>query len=244
MGHAVLVTIIRHGETDYNKAGIVQGHLDVPLNEQGVAQAVVTGRWFAQQKLQFAEAWSSDLSRARVTAERILAAQADAVDLNTDERIRERFLGTMQGKRRGDPGADPKTVEPVTELRHRLWDFWDTRFPPTGPSVPTGPTDDALRMLYVSHGAAVREFILSLVEMADRKLRPYELALPDEEAAMIRSGSKRIDNCSRTDILMEWVEDGTDKGHWKGKLCLYADDSHFIDSSRAPSPTANADVVE
>lgn len=119
------------------------------------------------------------------------------------------LVPSPQGKRRGDPGADPKTVEPVTELRHRLWDFWDTRFPPTGPSVPTGPTDDALRMLYVSHGAAVREFILSLVEMADRKLRPYELALPDEEAAMIWSGSKRIDNCSRTDILMEWVEDGT-----------------------------------
>lgn len=107
----------------------MQGHLDVPLNEQGVAQAVVTGRWFAQQKVQFAEAWSSDLSRARVvragtaseavatklgfmmedgradaslaqTAERILAAQADAVDLKTDERIRERFLGTMQVRAR------------------------------------------------------------------------------------------------------------------------------------------------
>lgn len=56
----------RHGETDHNKAGIVQGHLDVPLNAQGVAQAAVTGRWFAEQGIRFDEAWSSDLSRARV----------------------------------------------------------------------------------------------------------------------------------------------------------------------------------
>lgn len=43
----------------------MQGHLDVPLNAQGVAQAHVTGRWFAAQGVRFDEAWSSDLGRAR-----------------------------------------------------------------------------------------------------------------------------------------------------------------------------------
>lgn len=38
----------------------------MPLNAQGVAQAAVTGRWFAEQGIRFDEAWSSDLSRARV----------------------------------------------------------------------------------------------------------------------------------------------------------------------------------
>ncbi|POY70248.1 hypothetical protein BMF94_6833 [Rhodotorula taiwanensis] len=99
-------------------------------------------------------------------------------------------------------------------------------------------------MLYVSHGAAIREFILSLVEVADRKDRDYHLELPAHEANMIRSGSKRIDNCSRTIIEMAWIADESGGGHWQGRLQLYADGAHFVDSSRAPSPTANADVVE
>ncbi|BGP22861.1 hypothetical protein JCM10295v2_001752 [Rhodotorula toruloides] len=257
MARKTLVNIIRHGETDYNKAGIVQGHLDVPLNAQGLAQAAVAGRWFAQQGVRFDEAWSSDLVRAR--------------KLKLDERIRERHLGNLQGKRRGDPGVDRSTVEPIHQLRARLWSFWDTLFPPSGPADSTAssslassvsslaPTSTATHLLssstssllplgrqilYVSHGAAIREFITSIVEYADRGERDIELALPKDEAQMIRTGSKRIDNCSRTVIEMEWVEGDDGSGHWHGRLRLYADDTHFVDSSRAPSPTENADVVE
>ncbi|TNY18854.1 histidine phosphatase superfamily [Rhodotorula diobovata] len=270
-----VVTIVRHGETDYNKAGIVQGHLDVPLNAQGVAQARVTGRWFAAQGVRFDEAFSSDLGRARKTAETILEAQRDAAPLVLDERIRERHLGTMQGKRRGDPGSDPSTVEPIPHLRARLWAFWDALFPPTGPEpaslasstsslAPPSPATSASarngtpaaaarQVLYVSHGAAIREFMSSLaaqahdvllpatVEKRDTPRRVFEMCLPEAEAHALRTGARRIDNCSRTVIEMDWREE---EGRWHGRLLLYADDAHFVDSSRAPSPTANADVVE
>lgn len=73
-------------------------------------------------------------------------------------------------------------------------------------------------MLYVSHGAAIREFITSLVEMADRKERDFELALPAEEAEMIRTGSKRIDNCSRTVIEMEWLDQDTGMCDLQGSI--------------------------
>ncbi|BGP30128.1 hypothetical protein JCM10296v2_001880 [Rhodotorula toruloides] len=272
MSRKTVVTIIRHGETDYNKAGIVQGHLDVPLNVQGLAQAAVTGRWFAQQGVRFEDGWSSDLVRARKTAELILEPQGETgVQLRLDDRIRERHLGNLQGKRRGDPSTDRSTVEPIHKLRARLWSFWDSLFPPTGPTDSSTPSSlsssvsslappsttplslssstssllpQGRQILYVSHGAAIREFISSLVEYADRGERDIELVLPEKEAEMIRMGSKRIDNCSRTVIEMEWVEDQGGSGHWHGRLRLYADDTHFIDSSRAPSPTENADVVE
>ncbi|GAA6054559.1 hypothetical protein JCM3770_006031 [Rhodotorula araucariae] len=270
MAGKTVVTIVRHGETDYNKAGIVQGHLDVPLNAQGVAQAQVTGRWFATQGVRFDEAWSSDLGRARKTAETIMEHQRDPVVLQFDERIRERHLGTMQGKRRGDPGADPSTVEPIPRLRARLWSFWDALFPSTGPipsSLPSSTSSlappsvaagsaangctTARQVLYVSHGAAIREFISSLgaqdvLPASKGGGRSFELCLPADEAHALKSGARRIDNCSRTVIEMEWREGAEDpeSGRWHGRLLLYADDAHFVDSSRAPSPTANADVVE
>ncbi|GAA5938432.1 hypothetical protein JCM3775_000890 [Rhodotorula graminis] len=274
MPRTTLVTIVRHGETDYNKAGIVQGHLDVPLNAQGVAQAQVTGRWFAAQGVCFDEAWSSDLARARTTADTILESQRHPPQLALDERIRERHLGAMQGKRRGDPGADPSTVEPIPQLRARLWSFWDAAFPPSGPE-PTSPASStsslappppcstfsnsttapsshraaAKQILYVSHGAAIRDFISSLAAQDVLPVekgggRSFELCLPEAEAHALKTGARRIGNCSRTVVEMDWLEDGKGEGRWHGRLLLYADDAHFVDSSRAPSPTANADVVE
>ncbi len=57
------VYIIRHGETDANRQGIVQGQLDTPLNDAGVEQARLTAD--ALEDTPFEVAYSSDLQRAR-----------------------------------------------------------------------------------------------------------------------------------------------------------------------------------
>ncbi|BGP13941.1 hypothetical protein JCM10213v2_001879 [Rhodosporidiobolus nylandii] len=230
-----VVTILRHGETDHNRAG----HLDIPLNAAGEAQALVAGRWLAQQGTVFDEAWSSDLGRARRTAEIVLGQQkGGGVQLKEDARIRER------GKRRGDPGTDPSTVEPIPVLRSRLFSFWSSLFPSHSPARTTA-SDRPRQILYVSHGAAIREFIRAVLEeKVDDGVEGWSMRLPGEEEAALRSGSKRIDNCSRTMIEVEEVEDGKGSTVYRSTLLLYADDSHFAESSRAPTPTANADVVE
>ena len=59
--------LVRHGETDWNRQGLSQGSVDIPLNELGLAQARE-----AAQKLRgrgIASIVASPLSRARVTAE-------------------------------------------------------------------------------------------------------------------------------------------------------------------------------
>ncbi|GAA5820493.1 hypothetical protein JCM10212_003819 [Sporobolomyces blumeae] len=240
MARTVTVTIVRHGETDHNKAGIIQGHLDVPLNDQGVAQGRVTAKWFRDQSILFDRAYSSDLSRAKKTAQLILAQQpGGGVELVEDERIRERYLGNLQGKRRGDPGTDPSTVEPVAQLRSRLFSFWDDVFPPSSTS-PTTTSTSSPNYLYVSHGAAIREFLQALITDPSTRHR-YDLAsMPPGEEEMLRTGAKRIGNCARTVIEMTQDEKTSE---WHGKILCYADDSHFIDSSRAPSPRANADIL-
>jgi probable phosphoglycerate mutase len=93
MSSRARVFIFRHGQTDWNLAGRIQGHLDVPLNEAGRAQARLLIRPFERLKIQAVV--SSDLIRARETAE--IAASTLGAPIHTDEGLREIHLGKLQG---------------------------------------------------------------------------------------------------------------------------------------------------
>lgn len=56
------VYLVRHGETDANRAGIIQGQLDTPLNDHGKEQARQLG--VALHSTSFDAVFSSDLQRA------------------------------------------------------------------------------------------------------------------------------------------------------------------------------------
>ena len=60
-----MIYIIRHGQTEKNKANVLQGRSDVPLNEAGVRQAEEAAKWFAEQGIAFDAVYSSPLTRAR-----------------------------------------------------------------------------------------------------------------------------------------------------------------------------------
>ena len=88
-----LVLAFRHGQTDWNREGRVQGHLDVPLNDNGRDQARKLAS--VAQKLGLQHILTSDLSRARESAE--LVAHGSSILVQSDERLREIFLGKAQG---------------------------------------------------------------------------------------------------------------------------------------------------
>ena len=71
MSSPSLICVVRHGETDWNTAGILQGWLDVPINERGRMQARELAQAFAGSR--FAWVYTSPLSRASETAEIIAA---------------------------------------------------------------------------------------------------------------------------------------------------------------------------
>ncbi len=85
--------LVRHGETDWNASGRLQGHSDIPLNQLGRAQARAMAERLAGQN--FVALFSSDLARAAETA--AAAAARLGLEVETAPALRERFLGTFQG---------------------------------------------------------------------------------------------------------------------------------------------------
>jgi broad specificity phosphatase PhoE len=87
------VYIFRHGETDWNREGRFQGHLDVPINETGRRQATELVSRLDGSGIE--AILSSDLSRAYETA-RIVANQL-GIPVFSHEGLREAHLGEAQG---------------------------------------------------------------------------------------------------------------------------------------------------
>jgi probable phosphoglycerate mutase len=128
---ATTILFLRHGETDWNVAGRLQGQRDIPLNDRGRRQAFENGRRMAQlipgvARFEFV---CSPLERARNTME--IAREAMGLvpsDYVLDERLREITFGAWEGftldeLRRRDPEA--------VEARER--DKWNFE-PPEGES--------------------------------------------------------------------------------------------------------------
>jgi broad specificity phosphatase PhoE len=115
-----LLYIVRHGNTDWNQSRRIQGHLDIPLNETGRAQARRAGLRLAT--LGATALYSSDLRRASETAQ--LIGQSLGLSVVQTPGLREINFGAWQGLsspqiRERDPDvyaarrANPYDVAPV-----------------------------------------------------------------------------------------------------------------------------------
>ena len=87
--------LIRHGQSEANAEGRLQGHLDSPLSERGRAQAQALARRLQGEGWQIAALYASDLRRAAETAD-ILAARLNRPVVH-DARLREYDYGLLNG---------------------------------------------------------------------------------------------------------------------------------------------------
>jgi probable phosphoglycerate mutase len=166
-----LLTLVRHGETDWNRDRRIQGSTDIPLNDTGRAQARDAATLLREQLRLDSAALdghprpivvSSDLSRARETAE-IIAAELDLPAPRAYPALRERAYGDAEGldadefiRRWGDwHTAEVTGAEPWPHLRER------------GLGALAAVVRDARRatapaaasVIVVTHGALIRELI-------------------------------------------------------------------------------------
>lgn len=95
MGNSTEILLIRHGETDWNAVKRLQGHCDIALNAQGQAQADALGQALREEPL--AAIISSDLQRARQTAQALALQQVGPMQVICDPGLRERCYGAFEG---------------------------------------------------------------------------------------------------------------------------------------------------
>lgn len=92
------ILIIRHGQTAWNTQKRLQGHSDIPLNENGRLQAVTLAKILRDEPLD--AIFSSDLQRAYQTACEI--AKIHNLPVHQDRSFRERCYGICEGMKDGE----------------------------------------------------------------------------------------------------------------------------------------------
>lgn len=86
--------IVRHGETDANRAGLLQGWFDCPLNDLGRRQAACAADYLQDKHLD--AVYTSDLRRASETAD-IIVARHPGLTVTADTALREWHCGVYEG---------------------------------------------------------------------------------------------------------------------------------------------------
>ena len=125
-----MIYIIRHGKTELNRANVLQGHSDFPLDEEGVRQAEKAADML--RDVDFSYVFSSPLIRAIQTAGII----APGKDIKTDGRLIEMDYGPYEGADLRNPPAEiqdffrdfvhnpaPKGMEPLGDVVRRTGEF-------------------------------------------------------------------------------------------------------------------------
>lgn len=151
------VVLWRHGQTDYNRDLRIQGQIDIPLNETGIAQAQRSAQVLAA--MEPAAIITSDLSRAMDTG--VHLAELTGLEMIVDERLRERDFGAWEGLTREEIQAgwpeeyekyrdwgqpEGVNVESRSDLGVRFGESvaeWASKF------------ETSNTLVYVAHGAAI-----------------------------------------------------------------------------------------
>ena len=88
----MVVYLIRHGQTDYNQKGLLQGKSNIPLNNNGIQEAWRNHNYFVDKNIDFC--FTSPLKRALETAQIIFPK----VNIIKSDLLIERNLGIFEGK--------------------------------------------------------------------------------------------------------------------------------------------------
>ena len=160
------IYIVRHGETEANKNGYLQGWTDVPLNENGRFIAELTGRGI--KGIRFDHCISSPLIRAKETAEILLRESGNSVSISFDDRIKEMNFGSFEGMSVRDEKLIQFLKEPVVDYKFPDGESFQEVMKRTQEFLKELiAKDDGKTYLVSTHGCALRAMLNFLYEDKD-----------------------------------------------------------------------------
>lgn len=102
-----ILVMIRHGESEWNKANLFTGWTDVELSENGWNEAHQGGRLLKEEGLSFDICYTSYLKRAIHTASAVLGElDEEWIPVVKDWRLNERHYGALQGLNKSETAAE------------------------------------------------------------------------------------------------------------------------------------------
>ena len=132
MMEQTVIYLIRHGQTERNRANVLQGRSDVPLNDRGRQQAAAAGQKLREAGVSFSRIYTSPLIRAVETAQIVTGK----CRLETDPRLIEMDYGPYEGTDLHHPPEEltaffrdithmpaPAGMEPLDHVVERMGSF-------------------------------------------------------------------------------------------------------------------------
>jgi len=219
------IYLMRHGETEWNRAERMQGQLDCPLNDSGRRQAAEAGRRFARKGITFDRVVSSTLCRAVETASIVSGVAKDAVTADTD--LLEMGFGPYEGVHFSDLSPDmfvffgdpehvpaPEGMETIPHMKERVERFLER----------LKQNDPGGTVLVVAHGVTMRVLLGLLMKdwMAG-------WSMPLENCCIYRTA---LENGNYT--VPERVALGGDTGSVEARTQLVLEQLNCLDVVRRP----------
>ena len=193
-----ILVMIRHGESEWNKANLFTGWTDVELSENGWNEAHQGGRLLKEEGLSFDICYTSYLKRAIHTASAVLGElDEEWIPVVKDWRLNERHYGALQGLNKSETAAK-YGAEQV-----RIWRrSFDIQPPALEPADERNP---ALQKMYRNVEKSLLPLTESLKDTIARVVPYYEEAgrnvLIAAHGNSLRALVKYLDEISDDDIV-------------------------------------------
>jgi len=183
--------ITRHGETEENKKRIIQGHLPGILSEAGKGQAEKLAERLKDEKIGLIV--SSDLARAFDTAKIVAKFHSD-IDLTLDKRLRERFLGELQGKTKKEVGL-PDGIHLMDFIKKGDFESDEKIFARARDLIKDILENSEKDILLVGHEGICGYIVGILLNKNDEELKKV-IGLENTSVSIFEDGEMKLLNCT------------------------------------------------
>ncbi|MEO0384651.1 MAG: 2,3-bisphosphoglycerate-dependent phosphoglycerate mutase [Pseudomonadota bacterium] len=178
-----LLVLVRHGQSEWNLKNLFTGWKNPDLTEQGVKEARTAGQTLKEMKLEFDEAFTSDLLRAQKTLDLMQEEMGTDLPITRDQALNERDYGDITGMNKDEArkqfgeeqvhiwrrsyDVPPPGGESLKMTAERVLPYFDKEILPR---VMSGK-----RILVSAHGNSLRALIMQLEGLTPEQILKREL---------------------------------------------------------------------